>query len=459
MRPTTAHRCASGILPTIVLLAGFLMIAAEKTSGEDPELLATSSGEETGVRLKIGAGESVKDDAKAAVEEAYQEMLAGLDNQKPQFVVLFGEVSYDSDEILAELNRLLGSGVRILGATSLVGVMSNGGFSIGDNGSLAMMGFSSSDMTLGLGVSVLDDTSSASEAGRAAALNALEDAGKGIEEKPKIVLIYTGSFELGIDEEILSGIVEVFGNDVPVVGGVASDTHFAGNWRVFANTRSYQKGVVVGAIYTDLKVGYKFLCGFNPTQTEGVATKIADKGRKIKEIDQRPADVVYNEWLDGLLTEKLGTDGFFIDVTCLHPLGERIVEVGGIANYRLIYPHHFNVDSSLTVGSDVKEGGIVYLLEGSRDMLVERPALTARLARSLGRITEEEIAGGLMDYCSGTMLCIPEEARDAIGPKINDALGNAPFIGLFSCGEFGYFAGVGNKFGNCMSSMIVFSKR
>ncbi len=446
-----------GLIVVILVIVGIWVVFRVKE--EKPIFPVTPGEEEIEVKLKMGAGESIKLDEVVAVEEAYNEMMAELDGERPQFVVLYSEVAYDSDKILAEANRLLGSDVKIVGTTSLVGVMSNKGFNIGEKGSLAMLGFSSSEMTFGVGVADLAEFASAQEVGRRAALGAIEDAGKGPTEKPKLVLVYTGSFALGVDEDILSGILEVIEEDIPIVGGIASDTNFAGNWQVFANDKAYNKGVVIVAIYSDLKIGYKFLCGFSPTEIKSTVTKVAQGGRKIVEFDGRPADVVFNEWLDGKLTDKLGTSDFFIDVTCLYPLGEKIIEEGGIANYRLIYPHHFNPDGTLTVGADVKEGDELYLLEGSRNMLVERPALTARLARAAGEITEEEIAGVLMDYCSGTMLCIREEDRNDIALKINEAIAGAPFIGLYSCGEFGYFAGVGNRFGNCMSSMIVFSKR
>lgn len=447
------------IFLVIAVLAIGIWLAVGKPGVKPTGPVVTSPEEEIEAKLKIGAGESIKPDEAEAVQEAYNEMMTELSNERPQFVILISEVAYDSAKILSEANRLLGPEVKILGTTSLVGVMSNKGFNIGEKGSLAMLGFSSSEMTFGLGVSDLQETASAEEAGELAALAALANAGKGNEERPKLALVYTGSFELGVDEDILSGLRKVIGEDVPIVGGVASDTNFAGNWQVFVNDMAYNKGVGVALIYTNLTIGYKFLCGFNPTETKGTVTKIAEGGRKIVEIDGRAADIVFNEWLGGKLTEKLGTSDFFIDVTCLHPLGEKIIEEGGISNYRLIYPHHFNPDGSLTVGSDVKEGDELYLLEGSRDMLVERPALTARLARAVEGITEQEVAGALMDYCSGTMLCIREENRDDIAPKINEAIAGAPFVGLYSCGEFGFFAGVGNRFGNCMSSMIIFSKR
>jgi hypothetical protein len=142
----------------------------------------------------------------------------------------------------------------------------------------------------------------------------------------------------------------------------------------------------------------------------------------------------------------------------VHPLGIRTVEADGFVNWALIYPWWFHKDNSLTVGVGAPEGTEVYLLEGNPEMLIKRPALTARFARSRGGITRDEVAGVLMDHCGGTFRSIPRGRRHEMVPYINEAVGDAPIIGTFNSGNYGYFRGVGNRYGNMMISMIVFGK-
>lgn len=156
--------------------------------------------------------------------------------------------------------------------------------------------------------------------------------------------------------------------------------------------------------------------------------------------------------------EYLGTSDVIIPVMGTHLIAEKIVETGGYVNWALTYPWWFHPDNSLTLGVSAPEGTELYLMEGDPEMLIKRPSLTARLARSRGKITEEEIAGVVMDHCGEAMRAIPIDRVTEIVPLVNEAVGDAPFIGIFNSGNYGYFAGVGNRYGNMMVSMVVFGK-
>ena len=469
MKFTKPQKFVLGIV-LILALGGFLMSVTEKPEGTSPGPIAEPSDndtshalppdEETEAKLKIGTGGSIKTDEKEAVKEAYDEMMAGLENEKPQFVILLSEEGYDQKKILSEANRLLGDGVKIFGYMSLIGVMVNDGFEVGEKGAVGLMGFSSEDMVFGVGACDLNETDSPREAGKIAISRAIKDAGKVGEDEAKMVILSTSTFGMGVEEEVMAGLEDVLGvGEVPITGGVSSGKpDYTGGWEIFVNNRTYTKGIATTIIYTDLKIGYVFLCGFNPTETTGIVTKVRDGGRTIVEIDNMPAAEVFNEWLGGILSHNLGTGNWFVDVTGMHPLGEKVIESGGIPNYRLVYAWHFNPDNSLTAGSNVAVGTQLHLLEGNQDMLIQRPGLAARLARSRGMITESEIAGVMMEHCAGTMLSIPEGDMYQVAPIINQATGDAPFLGEFSSGEFGYFSGGGNRYGNMMASMIIFGK-
>lgn len=415
-------------------------------------------------KLQMAAGYSTNKDTKEAVKEACARLVKKLGKDKVKFAILYSTIGFDQNELIKEARRLLPK-AKIYGYTSIVGTMTNDGFHVGSNVtegySLSIMGFASDKMAFGVGYSGFDEKISPREAGKLAVVNAIKNASKNTSEKPKLVMITTVPFGQGVEEDIIAGIEDIIGKGtIPIVGGIASgDEAYTGGWGVFANDSFYTKGVVVAPIYTDLKIGYIYLAGFNPTESRGTVTAF-EKGQEriIKTIDDKPAGVVLNDWLGGMLQKHLGTSDIIIPEMGVHPLGLKIVETGGYINWSLIYPWWYHPDNSLTVGVSAPKDETVYLLEGNPELLIKRPGLTARLARSRGRITEEEIAGVVMDHCGGTMRAIPRNRVPELVPIINEAIGNAPFIGTFNSGNYGCFSGVGNRYGNMMVNMIVFGK-
>lgn len=417
--------------------------------------VAWSEAENT---IDIGYGWSTKADVTGAVKEAVASVRGQLGGATPDYAILFSTVGYDVNVVLDEVNRAFGPDTKIFGETSCLGVVTNDGFHIGKVGSLALLGISSDRVSFGIGACSLNEVPDPKEAARKAISEAIKDAGKERRELPDLVLV--APCAVGNEEKLLAGIEAVLGKGkVPIFGGAAADNTIKGYWKVFANERVYSNAIALTAIYTDLKLGYAFLSGFTPTDKKAIATEA--EGRVIIELDHRPAGEVYNEWVDCRLTDELlNSAENILLATNLDPLGKKMLTKAGITPYLLVHPKSFpkTPEHSLEVFADVKKGDEFTFLRGSREMLVERAALTARLARSRGRITEKEVAGGLFIYCAGTMLAIPAEDRPQITSKINEALGGAPFIGVFTFGEQGFFPGIGNLHGNLMSSAIIFGK-
>ena len=410
--------------------------------------------------LVMGEGYSVALDGEQAVSQAYEMAQSKLpEGAVPEFAVLYSSFGYNQTKLIQKAKEIMPN-TKIYGYTSIIGTMTNNGFHMGgakEGQAVSVMLFDSDVLTAGVGAAALSENSSPREVAKLASQRAVLDAGA-TGETPKIVFISTSPFGRGMEEEIVAGIASVFGPDVPIIGGIASgDAAYNGGWGMFAGDKFIPEGVVIAPIYTDLKVGYIYSSGFNPTDIKGVSTKFSQgQERILQEIDQKPAGVVLNDWLGGLLKDHLGTSDNIIPLMGTHPIAEKIIETGGFVNWALIYPWWFHTDNSLTIGVSAPEGTELYLMEGDLELLIKRPALTARLARSRGKITEAEVAGVVMDHCGGTMQAIPRERMSEIPPLVNSATGDKPFIGVFDSGNYGYFAGVGNRYGNMMVSMVVF---
>ncbi len=473
----------------IVKIAGFVF-----TKKEAPEVSPEKTPQSVPVRekemLKMGVGWSDDNDEKNAVKQAVEMMTKELENNPPNFLIVYSETRYDNKIISEELNKLLGPDIKIYGWTSLVGSVTPEGIH-----PLSILGFSSSRLKVGVGGCSLEETSypyelsmtgpgegksreevfnSAREAAKRATQRALEDAGESAERKPRFVLIsgatylLQGTLKNPIEERYIEGVESVVGKDVPIIGGLAADSLAQGNEKVFVNDKVYDFGSVsVAVVYTDLKVGlagdirvgYSFLGGFTPTTKKATVTRA--EGHLLYELDGRPCAEVYDEWTEGALGERINTTEWVIDYTALHPLSEKISEEGRVPGYYNKLIHYFNNPEKglCKVACEVEEGDVLYLLEGTPNMFVNRGALTARLARAEAQLSRDEIAGGYMVFCAGCFLAIDPEDYPRISNAINDALGGAPFIGGYEFGGFGSFLGVKeNVYTTQMCSFLIFGK-
>ncbi len=441
----------SAVIVGLIVLAAFSCGCAEK----EGEVLVLETPEEKPreeILIHVGCGWSDNIDEVKAVEEAVSSVKTQLEGKSPDFAVLFSTASYGSDMVLSEVRRLL-PGVQIYGGTSCLAVQTKDGFHAGEKGSLALLAVASKNISFGVGGVSIDDFPSAREAGKSAIQAAIDATGK--KGAPKLVLI-TGS--VGREEELLAGIEDVIGKDVPVLGGSAGDNTITGEWKQFANENVYSNGISLTVIYTDLKIGWAYEAGYLRSENRGTITK-AD-GRIIYEVDNQPAAEVYNEWTGGtVVAEELETGGSILSDASYYPLAKIIKNEE--KEYTLsIHPLSINAtDHSLEIFANIEEGDEVLLMHGDWELLLNRALTTPIKALESENLSKEDVSFGIYTYCGGTMLAIPEEERSKIPVLVKTAIGDAPFIGTFTFGEQGHIQGVGNLHGNLVNSMIVFSEK
>ncbi len=440
-----------------VVIVGVLLLSAGCIEKEGEVLVPEAPEEKPGgeMVISVGCGWGVNANETTAVAEAVSSVRAQLGGKSPEVAILFSTVGYDSDTVLSEVRRLL-PGVQVYGGTSCLAVQTREGFHVGEKGSLALLAVAAEDITFGVGGVSIDDFSSAREAGKAAIQAAIDAAGEGGEAgTPKLVLM-TGS--VGHEEELLAGIEEVIGKDVPVLGGSAGDNTITGEWKQFANEHVYSNGISLAVIYTDLKVGWAYEAGYLRSEGRGTITRA--EGRTIYEIDNRAAAEVYNEWTGGtVVAEELETGGSILSDASYYPLAKVIKKEG--KEYTLsIHPLSINAtDHSLEVFVNVEEGDEVMLMHGDWELLLNRALTTPTKALESERLSREDVTFGIYTYCAGSMLAIPEDERPKMPSLVQTAIGDAPFIGTFTFGEQGHIRGVGNLHGNLVNSMIVFSEK
>ncbi|MFW6147704.1 MAG: FIST signal transduction protein [Thermodesulfobacteriota bacterium] len=421
-------------LVIISLLSGFFLYSTDVLQAQN---------------INTGYGWSVNNNEKHAVKEAVMMMHRSV--QKPELVIAYCTVGYDVKSIQRNLREELGESASIFGLTSCWGVISTDGIHVGEKGSLAILGLSSSISDFGVSGRKTNNAKELENKAAEALKEAISKAGKPENSQPDIVIMASSA---GIEEAVLEEIKDIVGSNVPVYGGTAADNTISGNWKVFNNDEVYSSGFSLVAVFTELKVGHAFHSGYLGSEKSGIATKVKNtEGRMLLEIDGSPAAEIYNEWAYNRFGKQLKEGGSILRPASFCPIAKSVT-VDGSAHYIGVHPSGIKPqDKSLQLFANVKEGTRLYFTEGTPDSLIYRPKTISRRALVHGRIKKGDISSALFVYCAGTMLAVQDRITEIV-PLINDVIGNVPYIGAFTFGEQGNIKGYGNFHGNLMSSMV-----
>ncbi|WP_179379069.1 FIST signal transduction protein [Jannaschia marina] len=368
------------------------------------------------------------------------ELAAKLSGTDADFVSVHGDCGLD---VAA---AAVGLGLQALhGATSCLGAMTGEGPTDG------LAAFVLRDPAGAYGTALAtfgDDPAGAAARATRAALENADRPG----EQPDLVWV---SATPGAEEEVLAGIESVIGRDIPIIGGSAADNAVAGGWFVYDGSERTEAGVVVSALFPSRPISFAYQSGYAPTEHAGTVTRA--EGRRIHEIDGRPALEVYAEWTEGAIDGPAAHEASvpILSESTLWPLGREIAGVGAVPFYLLAHPAVAQADGAIDLFATVAEGEALTLMSGTQESLIARAGRVAALARATGGVEETPVAGALMIYCGGCMLSVRDRVAD-VAAGVDIALDGAPFLGAFTFGEQGALLGAGNRHGNLMISCIVF---
>jgi len=395
--------------------------------------------------MEIATGSSKKHNEKEAVADAATQLLSNM--EKPSFLFVLSTVAYDNKMILSELNNYFND-VKMIGATSCMGIITQNGYFSSDLHGLGIFGISDKEGCYGVAAVTLRDDPY--ENGQEVIRKALENAGRP-GEIPSMILMTSAP---GKEEALMRGILSVVGEQTPIFGGSSADNTIAGEWHQFCCQNIYQNAIVVAAIYTSDTLGYAFLSGYTPTDNEGIVTKAS--GRIVHTIDNQPAAIVYNKWTNNLFSSLLGTNANILSMSTFHPLGRVVGEIGKIPYYTLSHPNELFPDQSISFFSDLNVNDKVVLMSGTKESLKTRVKRVIHLAKENFLLhNKHEPKGALIVYCAGCFLAIQDEIQDVLN-VIHTELPFEPFLGMFSFGEQGCLFGGENQHGNLMISTIIF---
>lgn len=373
--------------------------------------------------------------------ESIREVQEMLGRSEFDFVALHINCDVDPSGVMGQ-----SEGTALHGATSCLGAMTE----TADCAAVAAFAIADKAGAYGSAMVAIGDDG-AEAAARAAAMQAQAQADR-TGERPDLVWV---SSTPGEEEAVLAGIESVVGRDVPIIGGSAADNSVEGNWFVFDSSHKSANGVMVSVLYPSAPVSFAYQNGYSPTEKTGKVTKV--DGRRVFEIDGRPALDVYTDWTGGAVarTEEHADPQAILSDSTLWPLGRPITSVGSVPFYLLAHPATAHGDGALDMFATMEEGEDITMMTGTVEGLCDRAGRVASLARATGGRSTQTVKGALMIYCGGCMLTVRHELPQ-VTKGVREALDGAPFLGAFTFGEQGPLIGAGNRHGNLMISCIVF---
>lgn len=372
--------------------------------------------------------------------------LSAIRPTPPDFLAVYASAAHDIAAVRAVVADTGAAAVH--GGTSCLGVMAGGRMIAEEGSGIGLFALWDADGAFGTGLTELGDDPR--DAAREATIAALEAAGRQ-GEAPELVWLTAAP---GAEEALIAGIEDVVGSGTPILGGSAADNDLSGSWAVFDRESVARSGVAVSVLFPSQPLASAYQSGYVPTETSGIATRV--EGRRVAEIDGRPAREVYSGWTGGSVGAGTGQAPLpILSESTFHPLGRHVGDVAGVPFFLLAHPATAHDDGSIDLFADVEPGERLTLMTGSAESLVRRAGRVAALAAGQGGIEGRDIAGALVIFCGGCMLAV-RERMDEVAAEVDSALGGAPSLGIFTFGEQGPVLGERNRHGNLMISCVAF---
>lgn len=258
----------------------------------------------------------------------------------------------------------------------------------------------------------------------------------------------------GFEEQIISGIQLVVGDQVPILGGSAADDDVSGQWCQYDGNQLAGDLLVIAVLYPSVPISSYFSSGYRTGDYSGTVT--ATDGRRILEIDEQPALQVYNRWLEQSGKSAL-QPGVVMHDSTFHPIG-RTLSGREVPFSLLSLPMLAGDDHSVSLLTELQPGDQISLMHGSKEQLVRRAAHVVQVAANNLRLRHDRApAAALIVYCAGCMLAVREQIHE-VQQSLSASLPGLPYLVAFTFGEQGCFTDGYNRHGNLMISAVLFGQ-
>lgn len=336
-----------------------------------------------------------------------------------------------------------------IACSSCLGAASSFGVDEASDRRLTLLAMIDPDGSYGV-ASVQQDSNQICQQAAATVLAAIDHAGRHA-ELPALIWCMQAP---GLEEQIIRGIQQVVGDQVPILGGSAADNDVSGSWNQFDGKQLGDNLLVIAVLYPTVPMSSYFSSGYRTGNFSGTVTAV--QNRRILQIDQQPALQVYNHWLQQAGIEPL-QPGMVISHSTLNPIGRQLT-ARDIPFSLLSLPTYVGEDGSIELLAALQTGEVISLMHGSKEQLVHRASHVVRVAVNNLRLGHDvKPAAALVVYCAGCMLAVRDQI-DEVQQSLSDSLPDIPFLVAFTYGEQGNFADGYNRHGNLMISAVIFGQ-
>lgn len=380
-------------------------------------------------------------------ESFAQDFQQQLGSHPADLLIATGNVA--SMAMLAELPNAGRFSRNWIACSSCLGAASSKGVDQPDDRRLSILAIHDAAGSYGV-ASVQQDPQQIRQQAAAAVLTAIANAHRNAELPALIWCMQAPGFE----EQIISGIQQVVGDQVPILGGSAADDDVSGHWNQFDGHQLGHNLMVIAVLYPTAQISSYFSSGYSAANFNGTVTSV--RGRRILEIDRQPAVQVYNHWLQQADLPPM-QPGVVMSASTYHPIG-RVLSARDVPFSLLSLPTSVNQDGSVELLAELQQGDQISLMQGSKEQLVRRGAHVVRVAANNLRLRHDvEPAAGLIVYCAGCMLAVRDQIAE-VQQSLSDSLPGVPYLVAFTYGEQGCFADGFNRHGNLMISAVLFGQ-
>jgi hypothetical protein len=343
--------------------------------------------------------------------------------------MLFATTDYDTQALVSTVDQALGD-VPLWGGSSMGGVFANDQWvsppvDSAARGAAALMLIA--DRPGGAAIEPVGDAPVATAA--AATRRAIDQAGG------QASVLLTLAF-MGPEERLLEGVAQA-APGLPVVGGSASDG--GGRFQQFGRGHVATNAFAVAALGGE--VGFAFGHGYRLTGHKATITRA--EGRRVVELDRRPALEVYAEWTREKQAAVSG--GAILTYSVFHPL---LMHRNG--DTLSVHPVNGNADGSIDTGVAVAEGQVLELGAATPDEVIDAVGPVVR--RAAAQVTRPKAV--ILAHCGGRAIGLGDRIKDVAG-QVKRAVADVPWIGYLAFGEQGCFRPGNLAHGNLSLSVLV----
>jgi len=374
-------------------------------------------------------------EAEAAGRALGTQILAGLNNEPPDALVLFASSQYDYERLL----RAVTAACR---PAFLVGCSSAGEFTDRAHGSGAASAFAlrSSEMrfaaSIGRGL----------RADRAAATQGLVDSFVGRTDptyRYRSALILTDALA-GHAEDLVERLTVLTAGSYRLFGGGAGDDARFQHTDVFYGTEAISDAVVALEILSNKPVGIGVSHGWRPS---GPAMRVTEaEAAQLISLNAAPAAEVFEEHAQakGQAFDREEPLPFF-----LHNVVGVVTESG----YQLRVPLAVAPDGAIVCAAEIPTGSTAHIMEATSHSAAEAAARAA--ASALEQLEGHRPKAALFFDCAATRLRLGQAFGGELA-ALEHALGPIRFAGCNTYGQIARADGQFSGFHNCTAVVCVF---